>query len=63
MSTLQPTSAAERLAALCDLASEHDEDYSYIEVEQLELASRRRLTLRETPTRIIYSERRTQRQV
>lgn len=47
--TEQPaTNAAERLAALIDLAREHDDDLSYIEVELLEAVSRR-LVLRETP--------------
>lgn len=49
MTTEQPaTNAAERLAALIDLAREHDDDLSYIEVELLEAVSRR-LVLRETP--------------
>lgn len=54
MTTEQPTSrAAERLAALIDLAHEHDDDLSYVEVELLLAASRPRIALREalpTPT-------------
>lgn len=38
--------AAERLAALIDLAREHDDDLNYAEVEQLMTATRR-LVLRE----------------
>lgn len=50
MRTAQPaTKAAERLAALIDLAREHDDDLSYVEVEQLLAAARRRLILRELP--------------
>ena len=50
MTTEQPTSrAAERLAALIDLAQEHDDDFSYLEVEQLLAATRRPLVLREYP--------------
>jgi hypothetical protein len=46
--TAEPTSrAAERLAALIDLAHEHDDDLNYAEVEQLMTATRRRLVLRE----------------
>lgn len=49
MTTEQPTNrAAERLAALIDLAHEHDDDLSYIEVELLLAASRPHLALRET---------------
>jgi hypothetical protein len=48
MTTEQPaTRAAERLAALIDLAQEHDDDLSYVEVELLLAASRPRLILRE----------------
>ena len=43
------TRAAERLAALLDLASEHDDDVNYAEVELLLAASHPRLALRETP--------------
>lgn len=39
--------AAERLAALIDLAREHDDDLNYAEVEQLMSATRPRLVLRE----------------
>lgn len=51
MTTEQPaTRAAERLAALLDLARERDDDdLSYIEVELLLAASRPLLVLRETP--------------
>jgi hypothetical protein len=50
MTTEQPaTRAAERLAALLDLAREHDDEPNYIEIELLEAATRRSLALRETP--------------
>jgi hypothetical protein len=50
MTTEQPaTRAAERLAALIDLAHEHDDDFSYVEVELLLAASRPHLVLREKP--------------
>ena len=62
MSTSQPTSAAERLAALIELAHEHDDELSYIEVEQLQLATRRRVALRETRRSPAHAERRTPRQ-
>jgi hypothetical protein len=42
-----PTSHAERLVVLIELAREHDDDYSSVEVEQLQLAQRR-FALRET---------------
>ncbi|NTU85562.1 MAG: hypothetical protein HGA45_40445 [Chloroflexales bacterium] len=49
MTTAQPTTqAAERLAALIDLAREHDDDLNYAEVELLLAASHRRLIIRET---------------
>jgi hypothetical protein len=41
------TTAAERLAALIELAAEHDDDLNYAEVEELLAASRRRLAIRE----------------
>lgn len=51
MTSEQPAKrAAERLAALIDLAHEHDDDLSYIEVELLLAASRPRLALHETPS-------------
>jgi hypothetical protein len=51
MTTEQPAKrAAERLAALIDLAHEHDDDLSYVEVELLLAASRPRLALHETPS-------------
>jgi hypothetical protein len=43
------TRAAERLAALLDLAREHDDDVNYAEVELLLAASHPRLALREQP--------------
>jgi hypothetical protein len=49
MTTKLTTQAAERLAALLDLAREHDDDVNYAEVELLLAASYPRLTLRETP--------------
>jgi len=50
MQSSRPTSpAAERLAALIDLAREHDDDLNYAEVELLLAASHRRLIIRETP--------------
>jgi hypothetical protein len=49
MTTAQPTTqAAERLAALLDLAREHDDDLNYAEVELLLAASHRRRSIRET---------------
>lgn len=49
MTTAQTaTRAAERLAALLDLAREHDDDVNYAEVELLLAASHPRLALRET---------------
>lgn len=51
MTTSRPTTqAAERLAALLDLAREHDEDVNYAEVELLLIAARPRLALREAST-------------
>jgi predicted GNAT superfamily acetyltransferase len=41
--------AAERLAALIELAQEHDDELSYIEVEQLVVFSSRQLAEREEP--------------
>lgn len=50
MTTEQPTSpAAERLAALLDLAREQDDDLNYVEVELLVAAARTRRTIREAP--------------
>ncbi len=49
MTTKRTTQAAERLAALLDLAREHDDDVNYTEVELLLAAARPRLILRETP--------------
>lgn len=50
MTTTQPTTqAAERLAALLDLAREHDDDVNYAEVELLLAAARPRLVIREAP--------------
>lgn len=49
MTTKRTTQAAERLAALLDLAREHDDDVNYAEVELLLAASHPRLALRETP--------------
>lgn len=43
------TRAAERLAALFDLAREHDDDVNYVEVKLLLTTSHPRLALRETP--------------
>lgn len=62
MTTTQPTiQAAARLAALIDLAREHDDDVNYAEVELLLAAARPRLVLRETPparaTRRRYNDR------
>lgn len=49
MTTRPTTQAAERLAALLDLAHEHDDDVNYAEVELLLAAARPRLVLRERP--------------
>lgn len=49
MTTRLATQAAERLAALLDLAREHDDDVNYAEVELLLAAARPRLVLREAP--------------
>ena len=50
MTTEQPTSpAAERLAALLDLAREQDDDLNYVEVELLVAAARTRRSIREAP--------------
>ena len=62
MTTEQPaTRAAERLAALIDLAREHDDDLSYVEVELLLAASRPRLALREAPARPVQPRRERER--